>query len=1058
MNRLALRGQKLERFAAILFLDLRGYSAITEQQGSEALGELRSYFYEVCTYQVQSYGGFVIQLNGDEVFASFGAPWSFGKDLPSAARCALAISADLRAGRGKFPPLRIAAGIAAGYVTSSILEEGGRKRPDLYGNAVNLASRLESRAKLLSQDESVILTDETAANGLAGQFELHPQEPFLPQGFKQKTRPWLLTAGRCSEPAETNPPLTGSAAALLEEYSEELYEPIAKGRFSASLLTGDPGSGKSRILGEAASRLKEKGVTVAVIVLSLADRRRILSPFLQLLEGLLSEAQGSGRGQQFAAMISQAPGLAPESAPSLGYLLRIEPYYTQVSQIPGPAIRTQIIQAICDFLCCYAESHPLALLIDDFEFLEETCIEIFSEMMERKPAGLALSGAMADPFSPKISHSRSHRLAVGFLEMLADDAWKRLKVPPLSWDDRLEILSHFCDPDTAHPRLMELLRSDNARTPLYVHTLVRCQHLGRALFDSDIFSRDEAVSLTTLLQNQADFLDEDERRVVRDASLIAGPFDIRVLEIIGSAGETPLRKALERLREAGILTPAEGSQSDEIWEFASPVIRDALRRQLPPDTARRRHGEIARAMESGRLRHAPASYQTASHWLSSDEPEQAARTLREAMAAALAEGHASVVLRIAENGLERVSKRLRETAPDGQHLALKLMIASLHEFSGIAARMLGDLETAKHHFTRWQELGEQSPNPVWANRGRLMLIMTAMENGEIDWCAAACDHLLAEPALPAFIKGQARQLMGNLLIRKRELDKAEQIFTELLRECDTGHRAGMINRAEIENSLGLVCWQKGESEKALVNFHSAFRQFQGAGNLPKMAGASCNQGILFEKLGDFEKAEQHYSKALAIAEKVGFLSLIAQVEVNRGNKALMFRDYQRALALGKRARDFARRSGVPREEGFGLLISALACAGRADFPQAIDHGNKALAIGRALGDQELLLSTILECAWIHAISGGEDHAKRLLSELPREMTGEPDALRQTIEAALASRHAVEERLRLDRLIAWASQVDLPSALRRFDTAILLNSKEQEKILAARENLLTRPVK
>jgi len=132
-----------------------------------------------------------------------------------------------------------------------------------------------------------------------------------------------------------------------------------------------------------------------------------------------------------------------------------------------------------------------------------------------------------------------------------------------------------------------LLRSDNARTPLYVHTLVRCQHLGRALFDSDIFSRDEAVSLTTLLQNQADFLDEDERRVVRDASLIAGPFDIRVLEIIGSAGETPLRKALERLREAGIRAIRGDATDRRVLERAGAararVVTSEIRR--PRDNA-----------------------------------------------------------------------------------------------------------------------------------------------------------------------------------------------------------------------------------------------------------------------------------------------------------------------------------------------------------------------------------------------------------------------------------------------------------------------------------------
>jgi class 3 adenylate cyclase len=136
-----------------LIADIRGYSRYTDEFGAEAAAGLTARFVELVTEDVETHGGKVVEIRGDEALAVF-------TSARQAIRCAVALQArfDEEAAIDHEIPLRVGIGIDSGEAVA--LENGGFR-----GAALNVAARLCARA----HGGEVIVTDATYR--LAGRME-----------------------------------------------------------------------------------------------------------------------------------------------------------------------------------------------------------------------------------------------------------------------------------------------------------------------------------------------------------------------------------------------------------------------------------------------------------------------------------------------------------------------------------------------------------------------------------------------------------------------------------------------------------------------------------------------------------------------------------------------------------------------------------------------------------------------------------------------------------------------------------------------------------------------
>jgi adenylate cyclase len=151
---ITLAGQLRE--ATILFSDLRDFTPWVESHPpAEVVRDLNAYF-TLMEGAVRTSGGLVLQFIGDEIEAVFGAPIEAPDHADQALRAALEMRRRLvawnaeRAGRGV--SLSHGIGIHSGQVLAGSIGSPDRLSYALVGDAVNLASRLQSLTKEVGGD------------------------------------------------------------------------------------------------------------------------------------------------------------------------------------------------------------------------------------------------------------------------------------------------------------------------------------------------------------------------------------------------------------------------------------------------------------------------------------------------------------------------------------------------------------------------------------------------------------------------------------------------------------------------------------------------------------------------------------------------------------------------------------------------------------------------------------------------------------------------------------------------------------------------------------------
>lgn len=179
----ALGGRRVN--ASVLFCDIRGFTALSENQPPEDTIELLNIYYTLMFEAVDCHGGIVTLMIGDGLMVLFGAPQPLedpAQSAVNAARDMLAMMAEFNVERiaGDKPEIRIGIGIATGEVVAGYAGTQDRATYTCIGDKVNLAARLESHTKVVGCE---ILMDDATRCALGDQAGLHAVRQVRFKGF-----------------------------------------------------------------------------------------------------------------------------------------------------------------------------------------------------------------------------------------------------------------------------------------------------------------------------------------------------------------------------------------------------------------------------------------------------------------------------------------------------------------------------------------------------------------------------------------------------------------------------------------------------------------------------------------------------------------------------------------------------------------------------------------------------------------------------------------------------------------------------------------------------------
>jgi adenylate cyclase len=161
----------------ILFADIRGFTAFSEREKPEKIVGILNRYFTAMTEIIFAHGGTLDKYIGDELMAIFGAPTATEKDAENAVKTAAAmqkriVTLNTEFESEGFSPINVGIGLHTGEATVGYIGSEQRSEYTAIGDAVNVASRLQSNA-LGGQ----ILISEATVQACGTSFDLAQHEP-----------------------------------------------------------------------------------------------------------------------------------------------------------------------------------------------------------------------------------------------------------------------------------------------------------------------------------------------------------------------------------------------------------------------------------------------------------------------------------------------------------------------------------------------------------------------------------------------------------------------------------------------------------------------------------------------------------------------------------------------------------------------------------------------------------------------------------------------------------------------------------------------------------------
>ena len=129
---------------SVLFVDVRGFTGLSERLPPTELVARLNRFYKLATQVVVDLDGTLDKMVGDQVMAFFGAPFRAHDHPARAVRAALDIVSGIEVMAEGDDSIRVGGGVGTGQVLMGNVGDGEVRDFTVIGDVVNTAARLQA--------------------------------------------------------------------------------------------------------------------------------------------------------------------------------------------------------------------------------------------------------------------------------------------------------------------------------------------------------------------------------------------------------------------------------------------------------------------------------------------------------------------------------------------------------------------------------------------------------------------------------------------------------------------------------------------------------------------------------------------------------------------------------------------------------------------------------------------------------------------------------------------------------------------------------------------------
>ncbi|WP_395245461.1 ATP-binding protein [Agromyces sp. MMS24-K17] len=359
------------------------------------------------------------------------------------------------------------------------------------------------------------------------------------------------------------------------------------GAGQAVFLSGDPGTGKSRLLARLGEEAHEAGAAVLAGA-CIQELGRPFEPFDQALAPLLDAlgGDGDGDGGELPAMV-RAALTARDAADA------------------PPIAQDRLLDAAVDLLVDASRVHPIVVVLDDLHWAGEDALRLLTRLVVAVADAriLVLAAFRSEP------PDRSDPLAATVARLTHLPGVRRLPLLPFAPTDVAEFLVAAGSdiPPVEGSRPADALMELTGGNPFLVTATWREVLAALAAPTGRMRTPESALEL---LAPRLAMLSEREVGVLRIAALLGQEVDIVELIAIADGSPDETFEAVDAIVRSGLLeAPA---RPEDPYRFPHAIARQVVLDPIPPSEATRLHARIARTLEA-RFPTAPRLVQRLAH-------------------------------------------------------------------------------------------------------------------------------------------------------------------------------------------------------------------------------------------------------------------------------------------------------------------------------------------------------------------------------------------------------------------------------------------------------------
>ena len=943
------------RQLTVMFCDLVGSTPLSERLSGEAYREVILRYQQTCDDVIARHGGRIAKFQGDGILAYFGHPTVHEDDAHRGVRAGLEMTAaigpvaeELRAAYGADIAIRVA--VHTGMVVLS--DMGTARSPEpaaIVGEAPNLAARLQDHAR-----PNTLVISGSTHELVRGFFVVEPQGSVELRGLSRPVDIFHVveegSADTRMDAASRVAPFVGRTAEL--EELDAQWRTALEGGFSAVVVTGEPGIGKSRLASVMRKRVSEHGAATLAASCSSAHTASHLWAARRLVEYACAISPRSDPEDALRRVQrSLSTDGQEESLPLFASLLGLPPQpWSPAPELGAAALRERTLEAVVRWITLASARSARLVVVDDLQWSDPSTLELLHRVIAAKPPGLFLLMTARTGAKLPWPSTAQHTISLG----------------PLSRPELRLIAAGLPEQSTLDDDRIEEAVDRSDGVPLYFEELVVVA--GR---DVDAvrpialpWQHDLPPSLIGPLLSRVEAPGVD-MRLIQLMAVIGQDVPADLLNRVAGVDIAELDQRLAALEEAGLI---EAVASPDLDEDSPPVYRFHHRllwelvydMQLLPARVTR-HSKVADALiaDAGSVDRADSAV-VARHLEQAIRTPEAVRAYAVAARKALADAADQEVTEMLRHGLALLESINDEDSRLSLELALRQLrgLAATTRSGYLAPDAVADHERCLEICQRLPRRPEHLPAVlnVWVYyllKGDLDAADGVLD-AQIDDMAEAWPGVNVEPGCRCLISLFRGDLRRNASETEAYLASRHPLMQDapvpVVME-DWPQPADPVSMALAHAAVGALIagnWSDAERQLARADARTSMYPF------PYKAFGTANIAVLrslvYRLLGDLDRAAASADDVIAVGERheFPFWTLC-------GNLAQVLTDARRGVsdALDRVAAlvQVWRFTGVDvwtpyffMEHGAGLLASGDPAAALAALEQSAEVGEQTGAL------------------------------------------------------------------------------------------------------------------